>query len=79
MPNNSALRSADRNKNDEFYIKLADIELEPKNYKKYFKDKIDEMEGHQITPWHLGKKTDETNLQILYKDCNRKEVDINGF
>lgn len=79
MPNNSALRSADRNKNDEFYIKLADIELEPKNYKKYFKDKIDEMEGDHITPWHLGKKTDETNLQILHKDCNRKEVDINGF
>lgn len=40
MPNNSALRSADRNKNDEFYTQLADIELELKNYKEYFKDKI---------------------------------------
>lgn len=79
MPNNSALRSADRNKNDEFYIKLADVELEPKNYKKYFKDKIDEMEGDHIAPWHLGKKTDEANLQMFYKDCNRKKVDINGF
>ena len=40
MPNNSALRSADRNKNDEFYTQLKDIELEIKNYKEYFKDKI---------------------------------------
>ncbi len=35
--------------------------------------KIDEMEGDHITPWHLGGKTDETNLQMLCKDCNREK------
>lgn len=39
MPNNAALRSADRNKNDEFYTQINDIELELKSYKNYFRDK----------------------------------------
>ena len=80
MPNNSKLKSIDRNKNYEFYTKLADIELKQKNYKEHFKDKIDEMEGNHIIPWHLGGKIDETNLQMLCKDYNReKVVNINGF
>ena len=40
MPNNSGLRSADRNKNDEFYTQLNDIELELKHYKDFFKNKV---------------------------------------
>ncbi len=40
MPNNSALRSADRNKNDEFYTQLADIELELKIIRNISKIKL---------------------------------------
>jgi hypothetical protein len=35
---NAQLRRAKREKNDEFYTQLRDIELELKHYKKYFKD-----------------------------------------
>jgi len=37
---NRNLNKARRNKNDEFYTQLADIERELKHYKKHFKDKI---------------------------------------
>ena len=37
---NSNLRKAAKNKNDEFYTQLSDIEKEVKNYKKHFKDKV---------------------------------------
>lgn len=40
MAGNSALRSADKAKNDEFYTQLADIEIEMKHYRKHFKDKV---------------------------------------
>lgn len=38
--NNSNLRTAKKEKNDEFYTQLKDIENELKHYKKYFKDKV---------------------------------------
>lgn len=34
------LQQAKKQKNDEFYTQLSDIEKEVKNYKKYFKDKV---------------------------------------
>ena len=40
MSSNSELSRANKNKNDEFYTSLSDIEKEVKYYKDYFKDKI---------------------------------------
>lgn len=40
MAGNSALRSADKAKKDEFYTQLADIEVEMKHYRKHFRDKV---------------------------------------
>lgn len=40
MAGNTALRKADKNKNDEFYTQLSDIEAELKHYRKHFKDKV---------------------------------------
>lgn len=40
MSRSSDLRKAKENKADEFYTALADIEVELKNYKEYFKNKI---------------------------------------
>ena len=37
---NNDLKNANKNKNDEFYTSLDDIEKEMKYYKEYFKDKI---------------------------------------
>ena len=34
---------------------------------------LEQMEGDHITPWHLGGKTNETNCQMLCKDCNRRK------
>jgi hypothetical protein len=34
---------------------------------------IDEMEGDHITPWSEGGKTQQDNLQMLCKDCNRRK------
>lgn len=39
MAGNSDLRKANKNKNDEFYTQLADIELELKHYRKHFMGK----------------------------------------
>ncbi len=39
MANNAALRKADKNKNDEFYTQLCDIEKELSHYKEHFKGK----------------------------------------
>ena len=36
---------------------------------------IDEMEGDHIDPWSQGGKTDENNLQMLCKKCNRRKSD----
>ena len=40
MANNNNLRSANANKNDEFYTMLSDIEKEMRYYKDFFRDKI---------------------------------------
>lgn len=40
MAKNSNLRSANANKNDEFYTMLTDIEKEMRYYKDFFKDKV---------------------------------------
>lgn len=40
MAGNTDLSSAKRNKKDEFYTQLADIEIEMKHYRKHFKDKV---------------------------------------
>src|SRR5690606_24388293 len=37
---NSNLHAAKRNKNDEFYTQLSDIEQELRHYRKHFKDKV---------------------------------------
>ena len=37
---NKNLKEAKKNKNDEFYTQLSDIENELKHYKNFFKDKI---------------------------------------
>ena len=37
---NKTLRKANKEKNDEFYTQLSDIEKEMKHYKDYFKDKV---------------------------------------
>ena len=37
---NTALHAANRNKKDEFYTQLSDIEKELSHYREYFKDKI---------------------------------------
>ena len=37
MPEIQGLRSAQKNKNDEFYTSLEDIEKEMRYYKSYFK------------------------------------------
>lgn len=34
---------------------------------------LKEMEADHITPWCEGGKTDETNCQLLCKDCNRRK------
>lgn len=36
----SLLKEAKKNKNDEFYTQLSDIESELKHYKVHFKDKV---------------------------------------
>lgn len=40
MAGNANLRAADKNKQDEFYTRLVDIENELKHYKNHFKDKV---------------------------------------
>ncbi|MBQ2676093.1 MAG: hypothetical protein IJF54_01660 [Clostridia bacterium] len=40
MAINRDLSSAKKNKKDEFYTQLADIEIEMKHYRKHFKDKV---------------------------------------
>ena len=40
MAGNNDLIKAGRNKKDEFYTQLADIEIEMKHYRKHFKDKV---------------------------------------
>ena len=40
MPEIQGMRNAQKNKNDEFYTALADIEKEMKYYKEYFKGKV---------------------------------------
>ncbi len=40
MSGNKSLHKANKEKNDEFYTQLADIENELKHYKKHFKDKV---------------------------------------
>lgn len=40
MSSNSQLRKASKDKNDEFYTQLKDIENELKHYKSHFKDKV---------------------------------------
>lgn len=40
MAKNTDLRKADRNKNDEFYTHISDIEKEMKNYRDEFKDAV---------------------------------------
>ena len=40
MPEIHGMRNAQKNKNDEFYTSLEDIEKEMKYYKTYFKDKV---------------------------------------
>ena len=40
MPKNAELSSAKNNKKDEFYTSLSDIELEMKNYREQFKNKV---------------------------------------
>lgn len=40
MAGNTALRKANKAKNDEFYTQLADIESELKHYRNHFKDKV---------------------------------------
>ena len=40
MSGNTILRSANREKKDEFYTQLVDIEKELKYYKEYFKGKV---------------------------------------
>ena len=37
---NSTLRKAGKEKNDEFYTQLTDIERELRHYKDHFKDKV---------------------------------------
>jgi hypothetical protein len=39
--------------------------------KKHFE--LSEMEADHIMPWHAGGKTDETNCQMLCKECNRRK------
>lgn len=39
--------------------------------KKVFK--IEEMEADHITPWSLGGRTTDDNLQMLCKECNRRK------
>ena len=40
MAGNSDLLKANKDKKDEFYTQLADIEIELKHYRKHFKDKV---------------------------------------
>ena len=40
MAGNKNLRQANKEKNDEFYTQLVDIEKEMRHYKEYFKDKV---------------------------------------
>lgn len=40
MAGNKTLRQADKNKNDEFYTQLSDIERELNHYREQFKDKV---------------------------------------
>ena len=40
MASNKYLKVANKNKNDEFYTQLTDIEKELRHYKEHFKDKI---------------------------------------
>ena len=40
MADNKSLHRANKEKNDEFYTQLADIERELKHYKEHFKGKI---------------------------------------
>ena len=34
---------------------------------------ISEMEADHIKPWHLGGKTDDSNCQMLCRQCNREK------
>ena len=40
MANNKGMAKAKNNRKDEFYTRLEDIEIELKNYKKHFENKM---------------------------------------
>jgi|GEM_PF-4992875 len=75
------LEQAKRNKADEFYTQLPDIEAEMRHYKEQLRGKLvfgarfdlRDMEADHITPWHMGGKTSPENCQMLCKHDNRRK------
>ena len=69
---NTNLKQAKKNKNDEFYTQLSDIENEMKHYKDFFKNKVvlcnrDDTRVNNFFHYF------SYNCQMLCCDCNKKK------
>ncbi|WP_396231983.1 adenine-specific methyltransferase EcoRI family protein [Geminocystis sp. GBBB08] len=88
---NSLLTKARKNKNDEFYTQLSDIERELKHYKKHFKDKVVycNCDDPRISNFfnYFASNFKQLGLKKLITACYREQVrdlfnreeDENGF
>ncbi len=74
---NKNLHQAKRNKQDEFYTQLSDIENELKHYKEHFKDKVvlcncdDPLESNFFTYFFLNFK--HLGLKELITTCYKSQ------
>ena len=81
MANNSALRKADKNKNDEFYTQLCDIEKELSHYKEHFKGKtvLCNCDDPRVSNFFrfFALKFKEWELKRLITTCYKnQEIDL---
>jgi len=80
--NHSLLRQAKKNKNDEFYTQLSDIESELQHYKSHFKNKIvfcncDDPKTSNFFKY-FALNFQELGIKKLISSCYKKQ-DINLF
>ena len=81
MANNAALRKADKNKNDEFYTQLCDIEKELSHYKEHFKGKtvLCNCDDPRVSNFFrfFALKFNEWGLKRLITTCYKnQDVDL---
>lgn len=64
MAGNSHLHNANKNKKDEFYTQLADIELELKHYRKHFMSKYIHHKSVKTDTLNCSEKKELMTLML---------------